>query len=508
MTGVAAIAGWMLGLGLVLLAREFWCHHYYPVRGQLYQSHRNPQLAAAAWEGYLATRTLWGRRRKLAARVSLSHCYYRLGRLAEAAEQCEHLERQSGDTTVVTLAERMRRDCLARLGQVEPAEQPRAPAAGARNEASLHAEALEVERLLADGIWFGAMRQLEQLVEDAIRAGIGDRHLPYRLQLGELRLRLGFYEEAASLAETLLGRAGLPSELQHDSRQLAARAALALARHDQALLDAQAAFRIANLAHDRERLIHDCLLLGAVAEHRLDYVDAMRHFQRVRECGGRGRWLAYLGEAELLALWGREREAERAFQKAAEGTTDPAGSDAVGMAVAVAHAAMILRDSPQRACELVEPYLESPAPQPRLSFRRDAVAAVVLTAVGRADEAAVCLERLRGARGSFAHDRHLMVEFDHAEAELARLAGRWSEAAGWLKQALERGPHAVQVPRLQVFLGDMLEAAGDLAAARQAFQAAAEFSQPLGAVREARARLELLPATSPSTDPPSHTSPE
>lgn len=480
---VAAVVG-------VALAREWWCHRYYPSAANLFQAQRRVDLAANVWERYLATRTLGGGRVKLLARIGLCHCYYRLGRWQDAAEQCDAVARAMPLSPLARLVERVKRDALARAGGNPLAEGEAIEAIAESGPAVLYAATLEVDRLENDGRWQEAMALLESLVEPGLTSD-GAPPLPQlRLRLGQLQLRLGYYEEALAVADVLLSRPGLSTELQHDSRSLSARAALALERTPQDRVDAEAAYRIAALAQDREKLIDDALLLGLIASHHGEFVEAMRWFLRAREHGGRGRWLASAAEGELLALWGRDAEAERSFEQAARVAADPAlGGQSGPAVVALAYAAALADDDPTRALQVLEPHLGESLPNLRLAGRRDVLAAVLLTAAGRTEEAAAYREAMAAVRARSAHDRHELATLDLAEAEIARAEGRWQDAVAHYRAALARPPYRVHRPRIEVRLARALEELGETEEAERAWRRAAEFEFPLGAVLLARRRL-------------------
>lgn len=485
-----------VGATLAVVAREAWVHWYYPYRGRLYLTLDEPELAAAAWSAYLATRTLAGRRRKLPARFSLAHCLYRLGRADEALAQCERILGEAARSPLLGLARQMQADCLARLGRDDEARVARDAARQAYQECdadSLFARELEVGRLESDGQWRQALSELEQLVHDALRCGSEEYLLALRLRLARARLQRGFYEAAMMTAETLLARAGLPVELRHDAHAVAARSYLELERLDQAQRDAEAAQRVAEMTRDPERLIDDGLTLAEVALHRGDYVTAMAGYQQVRESGHDGRWLAALGEAELLLLWGRAGEAGAALEQARRHLpADPAARESAALVVAVAAAAGLWYDQPAEAAALLEPYLEADIREPRLALRRDAAAAAALAGCGRWPEAAPFRAALEAGRVEFSHDRHLMVEVDQAESYCALKSGRPDLAAEALRQALDRPPYRLLRPLLQVRLGDVLLAAGSADEAAACWREAAAFDIALGAVDDARRRLAEL----------------
>ncbi len=494
---MAALVLGTVGLVAIILfaARELWCHWYYPVRGRLYLRWRQPDLAAAAWESYLSTWTLCGSGRKLSARFSLSQCYWALGRLDDAVAQCETIVARRGTSALGHLARQLRADCLDRLGRPEAAAEARpaaAPAASARDQ-DRYAKSLEVERLESSGDWFAALTLLNSLAEDTLAAHLLDEHLLLRLRLAGLRLRLGLFAEAMTTAEGLLARPGLSSDAEHDAHQVAARAYLALGRFDQAERDARAAFRIANLAGDTERLADDCLHLGELAMHRGDFVEAMRQLQRVRECHGRGLWMAPLGEADLLRLWGRDDEAASALD-VAERRVPPAATDHESPAMLVARfrAELLLDRDPAAAAAALGPFLATQVIDPRLAAGHAASCGLALTAAGRHAEAEPHWAAVAAGRERFAHDRLLLAALDLAEGRRAFLAGDAPAAVTRFSDALDRSPLPIWRSIIGHRLGRAHEAAGDRSAALEAYRAAAALGHPTAAQRAATARLAEL----------------
>ncbi len=476
----------------VLFARESYLHTWLPFRGRMYLKMDQPELAAAAWRTYLGTRTLFGRQLKRQARFSLAHCLYRLGRFDDALADCEALLATSPGPALVAPTQQLRADCLLRLNRLDEAREARHAAAEAYQSLhthSLFASELEVDRREADGDWAGALEQLEELVQEAIRS-CADSYLQIaRVRLARMRLQLGYDEAAQLTAETLLSRAGLPTELQHDAHAIAARAYLQLERFEQAERDAEAAFRISNLARDRDKLIDDCLLLAEVAQHQGDYVTGMKQFQRVRECGGAGRWLAALGEAETLDLWGREKESAESFEQAWKNLPDGPSRPQAELVTALSQAAALYPRDAGRAGDLLATHRDQPVTDPRLALRRAALLAMTDTAAGRHELAAGALEELARGREAFAHDRHLLADLDLAEAEVALLQGRLADAEAHLQAALARPCYRLLRPSVLVQLGRVRQAAGRHEAAREVWQEAAAWPVELGAVSEARTLL-------------------
>lgn len=478
-------------LALAVLAREWHVHWYHPHRGRLYQRLDRPELAAAAWRAYLHTPTLLGARRKLQARYSLAHCYFRLDRLQDALDQADVVVAQTRDPALAGLAHQMRSDALARLDRSAEAEAARAAAGQAlaqTGEAALFARELEVERRRRAGDWFGALACLEDLAETVFLNGPDDYALALRLRLAQMRLELGFHEAAMATAEALLGRAGLPIELQHDSHAAAARAYLALDQLNRADRDARAAFRMANLAGDRDKLIDDCLLLGEVALHQGDFVQAMHNFQRVRECGGRGRWLAALAEAQCLSLWGRDSEAAGAFALARRHLGETGDSS---LALDLAEATVLLPRQPERVADLVRPHLDTAIDVPKRLVRRDALAMVAAQVDGSAESVRHRRALVDRHRRRFGHDRVLMAFLDEVDAEMAQLEGRYLAAVECCEHALRRPLPALLRPRYVLRRAELLELAGRQEAARAGYEDAAEGPIALGAVLTARQRLSI-----------------
>lgn len=490
----AAVLGWLalglLGLAAGLTVRDVWLHTQAAVRGMRLEQSGRLADAVTVWERYLTTWTLSGEQPRLATRLALAYARYRLGRYDGARDEADQaLATATG--SLAAMLRRLRDDAQARLnGSPLPTERP--PLACDTDPRSFATAQREAERLRADGDWFGALAQLDRLVEDSLSRDFGARHLLQRLRHGLLCLELGYYDLALTRAESLLGRSGLPSALQHDSRRLAAQAQLALGRLDSALIDAQAAFRIANLAFDRERLTDDCHLLGTIQAHRGEFVDAMRNFQRVRECGDRGRWLAPTSEGRLLWRWGRRAEAEQAFGLAARHVRSDLAAGPEGQAaVADSYAQSLWQDEPQRAFAILAPTLDVVPPNPRAALLRDAVAAVVLRAASQ-PAYQTRLARLAAGQAAFAHDPHAMVAVESAAGLIALLDQQPAEATARLASALEHQTDPLSRPELQVQLGRALEQSGDGERALEQYRAAAGHPQPLEAVIRARARLAEL----------------
>lgn len=483
-----------LSAAAVGAAREVWLQVAFVHRARRLLATGSPGPAAELWARWLGLPKLLGDRRK--GRFELAHCLYRAGRWAEALDECHRLEESGPGPALLGPVRQLAADCLTRLGRADEAAATRTAATQAfatAQPASLYASELEVDHLEAQGQWFAALRRLDDLCEALTRAlplgGIGapswEYALALRLRLGRAQFRLGYYEAAMATAETVLGRVGLPVELQHEAHLLAGRAYLELEALPQAQRDAEAAFRVANRAADRDRLIEDCLLLAEIALHRGDFVEAMRQYQRVRECAGAGRWLAAVGEAELLELWGRGAEATAALDHAArlaQATGDPRAPALVGLS-----AASLAAERPTAAWALLAPTLNVDLDDPRLDIRRAALAASLAPAVGGDPERFAGL--LASARTDFAHDRHLLAELDAADAARAEALGDGATAAACLRAALGRPCHRLLAPGLHVRLARVLAAEGDAAGAAAAWAAAAACPVPLGSVVQARAWL-------------------
>ncbi|MCC7491641.1 MAG: hypothetical protein IT204_04815 [Fimbriimonadaceae bacterium] len=483
----------LLTLAIFVVARDAWCHAWYPVRARVHAEQGEWALACLAWQAYLDVWTLTGGPGKLAARLQLGRCELNRGNAAAALAHCEALlQRRLGHLEAGV--QRLRADSLTRLGRHEEAAAASERAVelgGGRAEHSLALLSDEIRAHDAAGRWREGLTALEALAETALKLVSEEPLLQIRARLARRRLELGFYEAAAMTAESVLARAGLEPSLQLAAQAVTARAYLAMDRLDQARRDAEAAWRRACEIGDREAILDTGLTLAEVAQHRGDYVGAMRQLQEVREVGGHGRWLAALGEAELLAEWGRHAEAGRAFEQAranlpqvAEAGPHPA------LLAALWEAGARADQDPTAALQILRPHLESPCPDPRLRVRRAALAAWLLT-VADDPAAAEQVEAMQAGAADFAHDRHLLVECDLAAAQIAQYQNRPADAANLLRSALERPCQKLGRAAILLALGDLEQRLGRLDAATTAWAEAAAGHAETEAVVLARQRLQV-----------------
>lgn len=482
---------------LVLLVRELWLALTLVQRARAALDDGQAGEAADLLGQYLALPSLLGQR--AAVRLLLAQALFADRRPADALACCERLDGRRLPASLATALARLTADCHERLGHGDDAARLRADAAAeeARRAPHAHLERqARVDQLEAEGRWREALDELDQVTELVARGALTgeatdlERLVALRLRLARAQLRLGHYEAAMATAELVLGRVGVPVPLQHEAHVVAGWCYLALDTFDQAQRDAEQAFRIANRAADPARLMEDCLLLGEIGFHRADFVTAMRQYQRVRECGGTGRVLAAVGEAELLGLWGRTAEALVAAERATD-LAGPAGSPGLQLLAALSLARLLRPRQPRLAWAQLEPVLATVPSEPRVAVERAALAACLLADLGEPTARAVA--ELADAREQFGHDRHLMVTVDRAQAELATAAGDHAEAARLWQAALERPPHPVFAPELALGWSQALAALGDTAGATAALRHAAECPTPLGAVEQAR---KLLTAAS------------
>lgn len=389
----------------------------------------------------------------------------------------------------------LRAACHERLGAGKEAAVARAEAESAyraQQPASLWAAEMEVDALILAGDWAAALIELESILDAAVAqpAPTGDPTswaswlASLRVRLAELYVGLGHYRAAVTALELVLGRAGTPETLRHRAHLAAARAYLALDNLEQAERDARDAFRLANLARDPQRLVDDCLLLGDLALRRGSFTEAMAQYQRVRECGPEGRWLAFLAETEALALHGRHAAADQAGARAAELVVgDPQRT------AQVAHLRALWRydRDPAAAHALLAPTLGTPLPDPRATVQRAALAATCEAATGGDPEP--WLEQVAAARREWAHDHRLLAQLDAAEAELAWLAGDDLRAAELLEAALARPADPLDVARLELRRAAVAVRLGQ--AEEPWLRRAAGGALPLEATEQARARLTV-----------------